>query len=392
MSILNICGFETGDSSESSTTAGTFSIQSTTVRTGSYALRVNPTTTGTGTYKISGLGTDGATSVFNVSNAYYRFYFLYLTKPASNEEIFARVSDTTGGLLKISLNLTSTGIIKAYNAVGTLMATGTTVLSSGTWYCIQLFCGTGASGSWEVRINQNSELSGTGNVNTNNHGGILLGKAVNTNGQSVDFYYDDVIISDSGFIGPGQSTILVPNANGTSQDFSIGAGAGQHWQQVNDIPNDGDTTYLLSTGNNIHAETLHLTNITGNIRALSIIGIKAFVIVKRATASNGLFALAVRKYGGTIQLPNGANSTSTASYTLIAAVSDKDFVNNIPIKISDINMYEVGCQEQAAGSNTTRITLCGLIVDYVYGGPLQVPGYLNGLGTGGNFFLDKLGS
>lgn len=60
MAVINFTGQETGDNTEAIATAGTFSVQATTKRTGGYALRCNPAGNAAGHHSYGGLAATGA--------------------------------------------------------------------------------------------------------------------------------------------------------------------------------------------------------------------------------------------------------------------------------------------------------------------------------------------
>ena len=242
-------GFETGDFGETTNlTSGTVSVQTSHVRTGTYSLKSNPATTAVGWAQISTNGSAGASTGFSLATAWYGFYFLYITKPAANDEDICAPC-ASGAVVKIYVRLNSAGQLAVYDQGLTLLATGTTVLSSNTYYLIEVKCGTGgSSAAWEVKINGTVEIgSVAGNLGTGNNASILLGKVINHNGNSVEFYYDDFYISSTGYLGTNASAIAVPSADGTFTAWTIGAGSGSKWQQLTQIPQDGVTSYLQST-------------------------------------------------------------------------------------------------------------------------------------------------
>lgn len=275
MAIVNISGWETGSVSGTnfegtSAATGTASVVTSPVRSGQYALRINPTTTGLGYNsfaRIAANGTNNPTSI-NIATCYFRFYFRYATKPASNSEEICYINDTAPAP-KLMLRINSSGQLMAFDNTGTnqIGSTGSTVLMQDTWYLIEISVGTGTSAAFEVRLAADdgsesvTEISGTGNLTTLNNSAISLGKRNDRNGNSVDFYYDDLSISDSDFPGPGRVARLDPISDSADvwttgtfaniDDFSSQAG------------NDGDTTYITTSTNT----DAHIPNFTSNADA-----------------------------------------------------------------------------------------------------------------------------
>src|SRR5207253_1966646 len=91
--------------------------------------------------------------------------------------------------------------------------TGTTTLNPNQTYTIAVKVGTGGSASWEVRINGNLEMSGIGNLGSNNNGSLLLG---GNSLYTTNYFYDDVAINSQGF--PGQALIVASGGNQTATE------------------------------------------------------------------------------------------------------------------------------------------------------------------------------
>ena len=363
MSYLNICGFDTGDASEAFSVTGTTSIQNTTTYSGiGYALRCNPTTTATGWCALGSLPTSGAqtngTSVG--AQSWFTVHFLYNTKPASGDEIIFRFRDGSGNQ-KLEVRLNSSGKLAAYDSTTTLITTGSTVLASGTWYALSSTCANGASASWEVRIGGVSEISGTNNLGTNGSGSVNLGKSLNRNGNTVDFYYDDFAWSNSAYPPDGIARLLKPNANGANQSWSIGAGSGSHYQQVNEIPPDGDTTYLLSplVTNDLETEQLQ----TGTSQSVSgtINTVKSCADLKQNVT--GGTARVVLVSGATTDTTS-ADFTAGSSYALIQKMYDTDPNTGAAWTQAAIDKpLETGGKNTSA-VNQVRMTWTGAVVFY----------------------------
>jgi hypothetical protein len=100
-------------------------------------------------------------------------------------------NDTASGY-KAALHLSSSDKLLFYDVNGNLLATGSTMLQPNHMYTISAEIGTGSSGSWVIRINGNVEMSGTGNLGTNNNGAIELGGG---NAYTGTYFYDDILIS-----------------------------------------------------------------------------------------------------------------------------------------------------------------------------------------------------
>lgn len=376
MARVRIWGAEMGDFSDVIATSGTLSIVSSPVGTGTYALRVNPTTTGTGYAAIKGLISTGelASTSITFATGYYQFRFRYATKPGSNsEEICQVVSGATA--IKATLRLTSTGTLDLYNQDGTtLRATGSTVLSADTWYTLQLTIGTDSGGgvddsTYELKINGSSEYSGsnldaTATANT----GILLGKVTNRNSQTVDFFYDDVIIDDAAY--PDTSAVVGVLQPDSAGNYS-GATAGTY-ADVDELPHDGDTTYLTWTSNtNRHSAALE-SSATAGISG-TIVTVQPYGIGRKTTTSTRVLVLATRN--GSTDSDSGTGSAIPTSYTFFGGkILATDPSDSGAWTTTKLDSLEVNARVSTPATTTEhRVTAMGVMVEYIPAASTKAP-------------------
>lgn len=362
MATIYFTGFEAGNIEEIDGSSGTVSVQSSIKRTGAYALRVNPTLSGTGFGIIASLTGAGASTSANAATAYVRFGFYYATLPALfTEEIFRA---RNGATLKASIRIDSAGKLNFYDSTNTLIATGATVLSASTWYRIEVKITTSASTTdWEVKINGTSELLGSNfsavNLLATNNTRWNFGKSVNSNTQSVDFYFDDIFVSDSAYPGDGGCVVSVPSSAGTSQTGTA-VGAATHWQAVSEVPEDGDTSYVQTDGTATDAET----NTVQNHTALSITGtvnsVRGYILVKRDGGTNGSVKHRLRSNTTNSDATGGATG---ASYGFQSIIFDTDPATSAAWSLSGLDTLQVGCVENSA--NKTRMTCSYVFIDFL---------------------------
>jgi hypothetical protein len=258
MSIVNFSGLEPGDLVEFASSSGTIAVQSTVKRTGSYALRCNALTVDSGWASIRQWGVTGKLLNLVGTIIGVTFYFRYATKPAVNSEEMFYIG---GNLI---LRLTSAGKVDLYDNT-TLTVAGTTVLSVDTWYRIEVLYKQGVDQTCEFKINGTVESS-----MLKSYAGateVAFGKVTNRNGNTVDFFYDDIAIDDAVYPGAGECKL----------GLAIGAGAASNWvdgtgttfAEVDDTPpgNDGNTTVIA--GNNTRDNLDH----TFDMQAFATIGI-----------------------------------------------------------------------------------------------------------------------
>lgn len=358
---LFLSGFESGDSEENDSNAGTFSIVTSPVRTGTYAFRANPTTTAVGNLIVAGVAAAGGATAYGAATVYHRFYFRYATKPTTGDEEIFRAR--AGASIKFQLRINSAGNLVAYQQDLVSLSTGTTVLNANTWYRIEARVGTAVAGSgvWEVKINGTSEISGsTADLLNSNNTRSNYGKSTNYNGNTVDFFYDDILLSNSAFPGEGQVTILYPVVNGSSNTWTIGAGAGSNYENVDEIPSDAVTTYLLST---LIAEQQELmgmrdTGVAGITGTVS--SVRSEIRIKRNGAANGSVQHRVLS-GATAS--NNSNFGTTSAYTSNHRILDTDPDTSVAWTLSGIDGAEVGALEKST-TNASQMSTVYLHVDY----------------------------
>ena len=356
---INIIGFESGDlNPEPWTYSGTLSISSSTVRTGTYSLRVNPTTTGTGLCRIGCFtAAGGRDTACSVATLYTRFYFRYATKPASGSEIIYQAR-TSGDVVKFTLRINSSGNLLAYDSAGSLLATGSTALVQDTWYRIELMVGTGASANWAVQLNGAAEISGSGaSLNASNNGRLFLGKVTDVSSQSVDFFYDDFAMDDAGYPGDGKIVRLVPNADGSTMAWSTGTGA-SNYLEVDDVPMN-TASYVKNTGAANEVALFDLTDsatagISGTIHA-----IRPEIQARLDATGTSAFSLRTRSASTNVDLSTVALTTGGAYLSTIYAT---DPATAAPWTTSGIDALEVGGIETAAVS--TRLQDVHVYVEY----------------------------
>jgi hypothetical protein len=368
--VLNFGGFETGDTGDAIGTTGTCaSVQNSTVISGVYSFQCNPTGTAFGGIQLGIYSAAGATNAtLNAASAWFGFRFRPVTLPASSSEIFARVLTNAGGN-QFYLFVDSGGHIVSHDSANAVITTGSTVLSAGSTYLIELTVTQGNPGTYQVRINGNVEMGdSTHNMATTNVGSLVLGKAINTNGQTVNFIYDDWYISSSGYEGTntGKVAIILPNGAGTTNAWTAGT-APSNYTDVLEVPTDGATTTIQSTAQN-NVATFNMTDsatagISGTIQAVK--EITNCIQVTTASAFKNRFK-------------SGATNSDSATFSGGSAYAWKGFVQltdpatTMAWTTTGIDALELGMID----TSTTVRTNCSTVYGMVYYTPAAATGYV----------------
>ncbi len=358
-------GLEAGDSSECSATSGTFSVQSTTTRGAwsVYALRCNPAGAGNGSVTIQGYAATGANSAsaFNATTAYIRVYFRVDTLPAANSEEFLRIN-SSGGTAKANLRINSDGTIAGYTASTTLVATGTIILATGTWYRIELKLGTDVGAVYEWKVDGTVDVSTTATLIAAGSGAVILGKNTNRNNNSVDYYFDDLLASDSAYPGAGQISAIAINGDGNYTNGTATGGPANKYECVDELPHNSDTDYVQTAANG-NAGTYALVSAATAGVSGTVNCVKSHHIVKRDGGSNGSTKLRTRSASTDSDTSAVA---STSAYATRAKLFDTDPATSLAWTTGGIDGLEVGWVENSA--NLSRITSCAAFVDYTTAG------------------------
>lgn len=379
--VVDIVGFETADGTFTSggastgdgewytTITGTGSISTTTVRTGVDAFRANPTTSALGYVGLRGWSSTGAATSTIGQLLSARFYFRYATKPAANNEPMFSHAFPGAGAFELRIN--SSGNLLAYSNT-TLLSTGATVLASGTWYRITYT--SNGTNAWAVTLDGATELSGTDAFAGNT--AFYFGKPANRNSQTVDFFYDDILTTDTyETLGAGQCVRLAPTGNGTYTAWTDGDGdATGNYTDVDDAPGDPAydslTSYSLST-TNLDAETVDVTDsgtagITGTINAVKSITVHR---VNNASATNIQHRL----------ISNGTNydlasaATTNGTWRVLASVRSVDPFDSAAFTTADIDGLQVGVEHNTATARELDFTMACVMVDFTPASGPSIP-------------------
>jgi hypothetical protein len=337
MAISNFTGLETGDAIELNTLNGTASIQSTTKRTGTYALQCNPTTTAIGSGELRAHSITGTKSLFNAPVLHITFHFRVGTLPAANNEIICAISGSV-----VEVRVSSGGVLSLYTGT-TLNATGTAVLALDTWYQIDIRVDD-TGNTQEVRVDRVVDITGsiaTGAASS----AVFFGKSTNRNGNTVNFYYDDMAFGGSGGY-PDEGEVKLGIAIGAGAAAGWTNGTGTTFAEVDDLPHDGDTTYIQASA--VQDNLDH----TFDMQAAATIGLQSTIravkpmVIPRTTSTAGASTVAHRLLSGGSGFELSALELTT-SFQLLARVDETDPFDSAAWTATKFDTVEVGMAANA---------------------------------------------
>lgn len=176
-------------------------------------------------------------------------------------------SDSTTNTVRLGLDSSFRLIIR--NSAGTILCTGTTILSPNNWNYIELKATiNAATGSVEARLNGGA--SAECSASSLNLGSTFIDRvavSVTSSNSAGGAWFDDFYVDDAAFLGDVRVETLYPTANGASTDFV--ASAGSAYQCIDEAPaSSSDYIYENVTGRKSTFVVGDLATIAGTVHAV----------------------------------------------------------------------------------------------------------------------------
>ncbi len=359
MARLRICGAELGNSVELDGLVGSVSFDAAVKRSGAYSLKVlsNPLETLVSYFKLA---FDAAPT------AYFTIHVRFDALPVIGQQGFFYVrSVATPGCLVIDSN----GHVNLYNQGGSPCASGTTVLSVGTDYRLDLKIGKGAAGTcpYELRINGVLEYSGSnGTFGTADIASCQGGVYKDMGGMSVTLvaWFDDMVVRDDAFETPGVVRVfgMIPNGNGDNSDKVWTGYPSNSYEDVDDgLAPDGDASYWHSSANGgKRCAALPSCDDVGVREGAEILSIQTWNMSRLVSGVETLVGHVLRSGGYNFSQDY---SELPSSYTRTFSLWDVDPATEEPWTHEGVDAAQVGVGISQLGlGNQARCTCMGLFV------------------------------
>lgn len=203
-------------------------------------------------------------------------------------------------------------LLRVYNGDGTVIGTGTTVISYGIWYYLELkVLIANSGGTVQLKINGNTEFSLTGK-DTANHASLYatdlwVGTNYGSNYGAGENRYDDLYLLDmsgsvNDFICPADGDVLVtsqmPNAVGSNSQWTKSAGS-NNYECVDEAP--ANTTDMVSTFSVDQKDTYNVTDLVAASADIKTVGVHYYVYGSSRGAFDPLAILGGSERTGTRQ-------------------------------------------------------------------------------------------
>ncbi len=154
-----------------------------------------------------------------------------------------------------SVRIDSGGQLKLYTGTATQVASGSLVIDAGNFYCLEVHVKIANSGGViETKIDGIADASFTGDTQPGadtTYDRFRYGAAnIGTSGNYI--YLDDLAYNDTSggndnsWCGDGRVVALIPSAAGDVTQLTPLSGS--NWDNVNELPDDQDTTYNYDAG------------------------------------------------------------------------------------------------------------------------------------------------
>lgn len=228
-----------------SSSAGSFQVSTSQARTGAYSLNANVS---------GGTGSAFARRVFGANLLTFGIAFgVYLLQiPGANNGAGMTFRNPSNGTI-FALNWMSDGSIgiKSGDHNGTVIAQSDPVITAQTWNHVEIrFAIDTTVGSIEVRLNGQPVINQTDmNLGSTAVAGFTFNRFVSNPSNTTAFFIDDLVVWDStgaymnDFIGPCRVENLLATADTAQADWSV-TGAADGYAAINEVPPDGDDSYI----------------------------------------------------------------------------------------------------------------------------------------------------
>lgn len=354
--------------------AGTIAVVTSPVRTGTYALQTSRTGTAGLAWARYRFAESNSTGPF-----YFRFYLRVADYPDTTANIIAL--DATGGGDRAGIQMTSTGALRLADLDGTgspiQVGSDSAVLSLNTWYRVEMLYDASAglsSVTLSARLDGTQFASSSSITNGSSVGRVTFGGV--TSIANYEYYWDDVAINTTTWPGSGSIVMLRPNAAGDNSGWTIGAGAGSNYEQVDEVIPDDATTYLSdisSTG--LVTDDYNIASATGLIPEGAAIGLVSVGVRGGGTGTTArTFVTRIKaSSSGTVEESssidwsfNGwrTNREGPTAHNYVLTLYDLPGASTSDWTITDLDSAQIGVRHDALSINEVRLSTIWLLVDY----------------------------
>jgi len=186
------------------------------------------------------------------------------------------------------------GRAQIFDVHGTAVGTSSIIVNAGNWYFIEFMATLGTAGSATLRINGQTAATCSGSFGGSN-GADVINIIGGGGGNAIyvdDFYVFDTNGSfDNTFAGDCAISTITTTADTATIQWATSSGTA-HWSLVNEIPPDGDTSYvqttMTGTSSTGPSDIYNFQHIANN---RIIVGVQANIIARKTDLGNRAITL-----------------------------------------------------------------------------------------------------
>lgn len=386
MSRLWSSGFELNSVTASVEWTGTYdsapTISTTTLRSGTYAMRVSSLSSGTG----MGLYYNFASAASN-GPYYFRTYIRVAARPSADNTVI-HIDDQNDTFI-VTVKLASDGSLKLFDEDGQI-GSASSVLTNDTWYRVEIEIDRiGAGGTHVVRARlDGAEFAGASNRNLSV--GLmrfaLVGNGAFETQTTGDWFFDDIAINDTVDPGNGQQMSwpgeekfisLRPNAPGDANEWDVTT-----YENIDEVtPDDATTVINDNVSGRVHEVNVDNTPAglaSGDIINVVHVGVR---FRKNGATDTPTFLLSIKKSSGdTIEnsatisatLTTWATNATAAPRNYALTLYDLPGASTSPWTKADLDTAQIGVDTTSNTTDTAEVSTLWLLVGYT---PVAVPSY-----------------
>jgi len=264
--------------------------------------------------------------------------FAFMHSDALGSGRIMSLNDNTLGR-QCRLDLNDSEQLLLYRGNGTeLLDTSTTQLVEDVWYYLELrYLVHATAGSYELRINGNTEFSDSG-INTRGVASDVLDLFVLADDCNRTVQFDDFnIVDGSGFLGDSYVRDIFPESDGDDSEWTPDSGT-DHFARIDETPHDGDTSHLEGALADRDLFNLPAQNIGGQIH-----GVQLNAIAKRVSGSN-LKLKQVVKSDGVFGGGDSDQDVSSTSYDHFFRITEDDPATSATWQPGTFNSAQFGIE------------------------------------------------
>lgn len=374
MARLYQCGFELNSNTsgvEWTASTGGFATTTTNARSGTYCGRANASAASVYMYVVFRTDT--------VADAYLRTYIYIATAPSAQTTVMAYGDSSSFYGAKVKLNTDRT--LTLTNSDGSLNASGSTVLATGTWYRLELYYDE-TNNQGTVRLDGATEIAATTIDDVGGGGKAIFGVFDAT---TADIYFDDIAINDTSgsyqtsWPGDGKIVHLKPNAAGDNTGWTAYIGTGANYERVDEItPNtntDGVRSRVTDEIDDYNIEAFPgnsydtINCIAVGFNAARSAGTTSSSMVQRikAAASGTVDESSSQTPTSTAWRTNNLSTNNAAPYPLVSYKKPGTSDDWTP---TDVDSAQIGVRcDSGSGDRYVQVTTLWASVDYSTGTP-----------------------